>query len=335
MIRQGGVQRFTNMLDLYQDIELGAKILAGPVAFIFGAIQLMFQARDMIDSFENGDYKAGIGMGLLYAGGVIGVSVALVETAGLFGVAWATPYMASLGLWGLVAAILVLIGTAIIWLFSKNDLEMFTLHCFLGDEYGGGSEFKTGPVWCEGTTYRSWTSGSDRYGRQLLYLVNLISSFYVRLCAAEDINIPGISYGAFVKPGYLPPGAKCEVVIVGHYLDANNSAKDLTATALIDMSTGQYVISGDEVETYYVESVPYGTWGSLDLKHFRVKLKHALKDGVHEETRMNHGRVQNMVYFTSKVRFDVLGEGFRPSSKYLEFSNTEYWGWDGKKSSLD
>ena len=336
LINKGGLQRFQGMLDLYQDLELGAKLLAGPVAFVFGAIQLEFQARDMIDSWENGDYKAAMGMGLLYAGGVIGVSCAIVETLGLFGVAWATPYMAALGPWGLVAALLVLIGSAVVWVFSKSDLEMYTLHSFLGDEYGKGSEFKTGPVWAEGTTYPGWANGSDRYRRQLLYLLNLIDSFYVRLCPNEYLNmVPGLSYGAFIKPGYLPPGAKCEVVVVGHYFDNNNNPKDLTSTALIDMSSGDYVVSGDKVENPYIDSVPAGTWGTLRLNHFKVKLKHALDGLVHEKAEVRYGREVTLMSFTVKVRFDFLGEGFRANSKYLEYSNSELFGFDGMKSSLD
>jgi len=224
-----------------------------------------------------------------------------------------------------VAAVLILLGSLAIWIFSKSDLEMFAMHSFLGDKYGTGSLLSSsGPQWAEGTKYPSWAQGSDRYSRQLLYLVNLMSQYYVLLRPNENMSLPGVDYGAFIKPGFLPPSAKCEVVVVGHYQDFMGKSTDLTATALIDMGSGQYIVEGDQLEQHYVESVPRNTWGTDKLNHFKIKMKHLLKDGM-KATGL----------FTVKVRFDVLGQGFRPNVKYLEYSNRELFGFDGMKGSLD
>jgi hypothetical protein len=333
LIQSGSIERFERMTVLYKGIDYTGKILAGPVAFVFGAWNLAFQGREMIDSWQNGDYGTAIGTALLYTASVITVSCAIVETLALAKVAWAAAYMSEMGPLGLLAALIVIAATLVIWALSKNELELFTLHCFLGDDYGTGSSNKT-YTWAEGTTFRSWASGEDRYTRQLVYLVNLISSFKVLIRFGGTI-LPSSIYGGFVQPGYLPPGAKCEVVVIGHYLDSANNHKDLSSTALIDMSTGEYIMTGDPLLGYEVTAIPDGTWGTDAFRYFKIRMRHELTNGVHEEPVIRYGKTYEHTVWTLKVRFDILGHGLGANNRYLEFNSIDIFGWDAMKNSID
>jgi hypothetical protein len=69
--------------------------------------------------------------------------------------------------------------------------------------------------------------------------------------------------------------------------------------------------------------VPRNTWGTEKLNHFKVQLKPMVPEGS-----------KATGHFKVKVRFDLLGQGFRRDIQYFEYGTKEIF-IEGMKSNMD
>lgn len=190
-------------LRTYQLLGTGLRIIAGPIGVIIGGVEMVSETLQTIDNWEAGDPGASVGHGIQAAAGVLVIAVAAAEcTALLTGAAvaaWAGPV-------GWIAAGLMLIGSIVISIWSKNDLEMLASHSFLGEEYGEGDwDDQTGKAWMGRHPWpwlRYESAGSrhresrERWTRQRLVLLRMISSF-------KNYIGPGTFCGGFIFPTFL------------------------------------------------------------------------------------------------------------------------------------
>jgi hypothetical protein len=155
-------------------------------------------------------------------------------------------------------------------------------------------------------------------------------------------------YGGYVQPGYLPPGAKAEVIITGHYIDtwANNAAEHLTTRAIINMDDGTYSIYGAEIEdrARAIEAYPdQKSWGTDRFRYFTVRFKHKLSGPLQRRTKQinQSGGPDELWEWGIQVRFDVTGAGhFVPpkvngEDKYIELESKQMANGCIVKSSLE
>jgi len=321
-VDNGGIESFQKMTKVQNIFRKSVNILDGPVALVFGGIDLVLQARDMLDAWEEGNFGGAVGMGVQYASAVVSVSATIVASTNLIGMGFGVGYATLFGTLAAVAMGLMLVGIFLVWVFSKSDLELFALHCVFGDRY---DVELVDPILREvvvTTKYSDWSKGEDRFEKQLRHLIYLISEFKVTVLSSHLDNpaslVPRLKYGAFIKTGYLPPGSIAEVVIIGKYLNKYGVPAELTSTALINMDTGDYVISGEELKYHDISAEPSGSWGTEKFKHFKVELPHMLTDGMMTNPITNTNRAKDK--WTVKVRIDVGGNGklYIPKSEYGE-----------------
>ena len=186
----------------FQLLGTGARILAGPVGIIIGGAEMVSESMQTIDNWQAGNPGAAAGHGIQAAAGILIIAVASAECAALVTgaavAAWAGPV-------GWIAAGLMLIGSLVISIWSKNDLEMFAAHSFLGEEYGDGDwDDQTGKAWMSGHPwpwFRYQSAGSrresgERWQRQRIVLLRMISSF-------KTFIGYGTFCGGFVYPTFL------------------------------------------------------------------------------------------------------------------------------------
>ncbi len=167
-----------------------------------------------VDAWEAGDPGTAIGQGIQAAAGVLVIAVAGAECADLLTGAAAASWTGPVG-W--IAAGLMLIGTVVIAVWSKNDMEQFAQHCFLGTAYGVGDWDKdTGETWMVGLPWpalryaRAGVESRDRWQRQRIALLRLISGFKVWIGPADPwgqdrVRFDGV--GGIVHPTYLTDAA--------------------------------------------------------------------------------------------------------------------------------
>jgi hypothetical protein len=211
--------RVVNCFKLLQTVS---QVLSGPVAVVFGGFTIVTSSGKAIDAWEAGDHGAALAQGIDGAAAVLTLAVAGAHCAALISgsavAAWAGPV-------GLIAAGLMLLGAAVMAWCSKNDLEMFASHCFLGRLYGTGDwGDKTGKMWM---TTKPWPwlrytyhkkkkkEAPDRFERQQVALLRMISGFTVWTGFTQT------EPGCFIYPGNVPPNASFDVIVeVG---DANKA----------------------------------------------------------------------------------------------------------------
>lgn len=162
----------------YRLLGSGMRVLAGPVGILIGGAELVTTSNDAINAWDSNDPGKAVGLGLQAASGVLFIAVAGAECVALVtgagAAAWAGPV-------GWIVAGLMLIGAIVISVWSKNDLELFSKHCFLGKEYGGGYS-KSGKAWMMGKPYTELRydgngKAKDRFQRQRLALLRLLSGY--------------------------------------------------------------------------------------------------------------------------------------------------------------
>lgn len=313
----------------YSWITRVSKYLIGPVALVFGGIDMLIQTRQTIVGWEDGNSGGAVGSAMLLSAAALGVTAAVVETLSLIGVISQASATSLLGPIGILAALITVGAMVVFALFSKSDLELYASHCFLGNEYGEGS---SGPNWASGVRYKSWKAWPDAIIYQNIYLFNLMSSVKVLIRHHPIMGAAAIKYGAFVQTGYLPYNARCEVVVIGKYADftkgENGKTVDIKSTAYIDISTGEYIVVGDKKyppPKAIVYSVPSNSWGKKEFGHFAVSLNHTCKNVRSIYERDKWGRLQDMYYCEVKVRIDIGNRNYMPNgydgTHYLELHN--------------
>ncbi|PON12232.1 hypothetical protein C2W62_40685 [Candidatus Entotheonella serta] len=175
---------------------------------------MVMHGLQAVDAWEAGDPGTAIGQGIQAAAGVLVIAVAGAECADLLTGAAAASWTGPVG-W--IAAGLMLIGTVVIAVWSKNDMEQFAQHCFLGTAYGVGDWDKdTGETWMVGLPWpalryaRAGVESRDRWQRQRIALLRLISGFKVWIGPADPwgqdrVRFDGV--GGIVHPTYLTDAA--------------------------------------------------------------------------------------------------------------------------------
>lgn len=197
----------------YQLLGTGVRVVAGPVGLLIGGVEMVSETMQTVDNWQAGDPGAAVGHGIQAVAGVLVIAVAGAECAALVtGAAvasWAGPV-------GWIAAGLMLIGALVISLWSKNDLELFARHSFLGPDYGEGDwDDETGKAWLTGHPWpwlrydssgRRGREASDRWQRQRLALLRMISSFKTWIG-------PGTFCGGYIFPTFLSNTSYLDVEI--------------------------------------------------------------------------------------------------------------------------
>ncbi len=194
----------------YQFLGTGARVLAGPVGLVLGGVEMVSQSMQTIDAWEASDPGAAVGHGIQAVAGVLVIAVAAAECAALLtGAAvasWAGPV-------GWIAAGFMLLGSVVLAVWSKNDLELFARHCFLGPAYGEGDwDDQTGKSWMAGQPWPAlrYASGRrespERWQRQRLALLRLIAGFKTYIG-------PSTYSGGIVYPTYQEGGLAFEVKV--------------------------------------------------------------------------------------------------------------------------
>jgi hypothetical protein len=196
-------------LACFRWVGIGLKVLAGPVGLVIGGCELVLQAGQMMDSFRAGDPGAAVSHGLQAAAAALIIVVAGAECVALFTgaatAAWAGPV-------GWIAAALLIIGGLVMMFCAKNDLQLYARHCFLGVDYGNGEYDLTGKVWmghwgwAELRYERGFVDAADRFQRQRLALLRMISGF------STWIGPPTYA-GGFIFPSFVPAGAYFDIEV--------------------------------------------------------------------------------------------------------------------------
>lgn len=238
----------TRTVSAYRHLGTGLRVLAGPVGLVVGGADLVAESGQTIDSWEAGDPGAAVAHGIQAAAAVLAIAVAGAECAALVtGAAvasWAGPV-------GWIAAGLMLIGAAVLAWASKNDLEMFAAHCFLGGEYGRGDwDDQTGKAWMGGRPWPAlrYDSGTrdarDRWERQRLALLRMLSGFHVWCGPSWGVSTPGIYVPGYVHPTYVPATGHFEIEIEIKPQGRSTPVETYRAFLWPNMSTDHYSWQG-------------------------------------------------------------------------------------------
>lgn len=210
-------------LNAYRALGVGLQVLKGPVAIVFGGVDLVTNSMQSIDSMEAGDPGAAVGFALAAGASVMVIAVAAAEctalVTGAAAASWAGPV-------GWIAAGLMLISAGIIYAFSKNDLELYALHSFLGNEYGDGDwDDESGKPWLKNEPY-PWLrynrgthhQSPQRFARQRQSLLRMMSSFRLWRSGADM----EVTSGLRIYPSHFE-SASCYEIIVELFTDAHAS----------------------------------------------------------------------------------------------------------------
>jgi hypothetical protein len=187
--------------------EVGIRFLTGPIGFILGALDVVLETHNSIESAEAGDSGAMWGHAVIAAGALLGLAPSVALLSGAEAVAWAGPV-------GLVAAIIMAGGAIIVAKCSKNDLQMFAMHCFLGNEYGHGQFKETEKPWMAETSWPGlrYVPGSkkesdDRFLLQRTALLRLLCNYSTRVVSDHH------SGSCYIYPRLIPDGGIFEVSV--------------------------------------------------------------------------------------------------------------------------
>lgn len=255
----------------YRLMGSGLRVLSGPVGILIGGAELVVTSGEILNSWDANDPGGGIGQGMQLASGVMFIAIAGAECAALVtgaGVAsWAGPV-------GWIAAGLMLIGSIVISVWSKNDLELFANHCFLGKEYGDGAN-KSGKAWLAGRPYRELrfdgvSRARDRFQRQRLALLRLLSGYRTWIGPA---TVRGVS----VFPSFVLP-TMCFQVEIDVVPKGRKSPKDQIRfhywphSGETVLQKGRVSISKEKNHSFVVVGEPENVLVSLCDYEIRVRL---------------------------------------------------------------
>jgi len=190
----------------YRLMGIGLKVLSGPVGILTGGMELVANGKDIARASDQDNTGLMIGHGLQAASSVMLIAVAGAECVAL---ATAGAVATFAGPIGILAAVFILVGAAIIAYFSDNDLQLFSRHCYLGKRYGHGND-RSDKSWMNGMRWKELKF--DGYGeetasfRQKMALLRLMSGFRIYKGTSN-------SNGATISLSYAPEGAHFEIEI--------------------------------------------------------------------------------------------------------------------------
>ena len=338
-IQAGGIEDFEGITKYYEWMEGLGKILEGPVEFVFGAWGLIVQGGEVKDAWEQGDFGAAAGKAIQWGGALV---ASVQGVTAMYAMAIGAEVEG--GPLGWIAAVLTLIGMLVVWGFSENEIEKYVEHCFLGKRYGADDGKAS---WTERMTFRSLASGDDRFLKQQKCLVNMLGAFKMWLAPTTFGIYQGIHFGGFVRPGYVPPGAKVEVLFTVRAADTTERQTDFGTIVVIELDSGHFVVpegqgTVEKVEVHAWRATAFGhddsVWGKEQFGFFSISFTPKLPPGFKHVSNDSHPN-----RFTLNVRLDVNGKGMYIPAEKKETSNdskeaekTESHGIpEGKYLSLD
>jgi hypothetical protein len=198
-------------LGCYRQLQRTTRFIAGPIGVVIGGADLVAETGQTIDSWEAGDPGASVAHGIQAAAAVLSIAVAGAECAALVSGAAAASWAGPVG-W--IAAALLLIGAIVLSLCSKNDLELFARHCFLGPDYGRGDwDDQTGKAWMAGLPWpglryenNTRQESRERWQRQRLALLRMITGYSAYMSYHSYC-------GGDIYPAYLPGSSSFELEV--------------------------------------------------------------------------------------------------------------------------
>lgn len=203
------IYRASASLQAYRGIGIATRVLAGPMSLIIGGVELVIESGETVNAWRTGDMGVVAGNIIQIAAVTLTIVVAAAEcvalATGAGAVAWAGPV-------GAIAALIMFLGAIVIYAFSKNDLELFAAHCWLGEHYGeGGWSTDTGKSWLAGQAWASLRydrEGSrqesrERWQRQRVALLRLLGSFKTWVGRSTYC-------GGYIFPGHIGDGGAFE-----------------------------------------------------------------------------------------------------------------------------
>jgi hypothetical protein len=195
-------------LRAFKLVGVGKRVLAGPVGLIIGGCEIAIQFHEMGEAWEAGDPGKAVGLGIQVMGGALIIFVAAAETVALISgagaLAWAGPV-------GWIAAALIIIGTIIEIYSSKNDLQLFAQHCFLGPDWGEGGSETTGKAWM-GTMGWSELKSATKTRLALLHMLTGFTT-WTGWWKTPQAPLTTTGPGGFILPAYVPANAFFEVEV--------------------------------------------------------------------------------------------------------------------------
>jgi hypothetical protein len=244
----------------FRAMGTGLRVIAGPVGLITGGMDLVSESAQTRSTWLNGDPGAAAAHGIQAVGAVLSIAVAAAEVTALMtgaaAASWAGPV-------GWIAAGLMLLGALIMAYCSKNDLELYAVHCFIGNEYGQGDwDDLTGKAWMGGLKWPelAWTRpghrSPERWARQRLALLRMLSGF--RLFFGAVMN----NCSAYINVGFLTPTSVFEVEVELYRGENDASPAQTRRSRIMPLAeapaggTGRVSFSRDnlEVVVHYRES---------------------------------------------------------------------------------
>jgi hypothetical protein len=186
-----------------------SKFVFGPIGIIMGGADMLIHLGKSMDAAAANDPGATVGEGMMAVAGLLTLVTGVAEFGALVTGAEAAAWCGPVG-W---VASGILLGAALVLHYgSKNDLELYANHCFLGSEYGKGGTDNAGKPWLTGHGYQ-WLYGdalfkpaSDRWHRQQVALIRLLCNFDVWTGATSSRR-----GGGYIGVGFVPGGATFEV----------------------------------------------------------------------------------------------------------------------------
>lgn len=285
--------------------------LAGPIGVLIALMDLISESCQGVDAAQAGDTGAMLGHGIMAAGALLGIAPAVAGSVALLTgaevAAWAGPV-------GLIAAVIMAAGAIVLAFLSKNDLEMFALHCFLGLGYGQGDwQDRTGKAWMSDQPWpalRYLSEGDtqdapDCLRRQRAALMRMFCNFEVYVTPVEYC-------GGTIRPALVHDfgifEVEAELRPAGHSLPVETHKARIYAgrrsyewmgdpPAPDSKITFHSNIAGTRLESIHVQAVPTSFTGPV-ATIFRVRL---LLDPAGEFALPAKGWVQKSTYHQGKA----------------------------------
>jgi len=239
-------------LNAYRAMGVGLQVLKGPVGLLFGGVDLVSNSMQGIDSMEAGDPGASVGYALAAGASILVIAVAAAEctalVTGAAAASWAGPV-------GWIAAGLMLISAGIIYVFSKNELEMYAMHCFVGNEYGEGDwDDESGKPWLKNEPY-PWLrydrgtrhDSRERFARQRQSLLRMMSTFRLWRSGVDS----EVTSGLRIYPSHYD-STSCFEVIVELFTDDDSSSPERCRLAIWPTQRQWDRLEGDPSRNYRV-----------------------------------------------------------------------------------
>jgi len=281
-----------------RNVSTGLKVLSGPVGLLTGIFALADELGETSESLEFGDSGAAAGHAMKTVAVTLELASAFAETGALLSIAESAAWAGPVG-WAASAAML---GSTIVMAYcTKTDIEAFAQHCFLGANYGTGSDGEIiqyslpDRSWMGRITYWDFRYDEKRFRLQSLVLLRLISSFST--IVTPNQNQPG----GIIQYGYIPQTAAFEVIIKTYTGGKDKPGESIEATILPnDTSKDWYCWKGKKPEYDVVKKESDNT----------------ILIGANEE---NWLRATNHV-FEFNVRLNLYGNG----SEYVPVGDNKY-----------